>query len=81
LPAKQIFRAVFAIPAGKNQYLYSGVQLQLPEYISLPDLHHAKIRGIYFLSPARLDDVADTYILPKQKILSFFYRLPGIVIT
>jgi hypothetical protein len=81
LPAKQILRTIFSVAAGKNQRVDGWIQLKLPEYISLPDFQHAKIRGIYLASPAGFDNIANAYFFPDKKMLPFFYSLTGIIIA
>jgi hypothetical protein len=80
LPAKQIFRAILGITAGKNQRSNRWIQLELAEYIPLPDFQHAKIRSVYLGSPAVFDNIADADFFPDEKILAFFYRFKGIII-
>jgi hypothetical protein len=81
LPAKQILRTIFSVAAGKYKCINGWIHLKLPEYISLPDFQHAKIRGIYLASPAGFDNIADTCFFPDKKILPFFYSLTGIIIA
>jgi hypothetical protein len=81
LSAKEIFRAVFAVSAGKNQGVDGWVEGYLGDNIAGAHISHAEVRGIDLVTETGLDNIADADFLSAQKVLPLPHRFLGIVVT